>query len=129
MGKLADLFRKNLVSALGENWGAKSAFVQKAGFARPTLERWLKGERVPDLDQLEQTAQALDLSPAALIADAEDQPWMRVPRHLLLALAQVHPDHHPIILNFLESFTVEREASKISKSLEESRDGHKKRRK
>jgi transcriptional regulator with XRE-family HTH domain len=40
---------------------------QKTGFGRQTIDRWLAGERIPDLDQLEQIAGALDVSPLDLI--------------------------------------------------------------
>lgn len=118
MGKLAELFRQNLASALGGAWGSKTAFVEKARLARPTLDRWLKGERVPDLDQLELVANVLGVEPSALLLDPEDQPWAHVPKELLLALSEVHPDHYPIVVNFLRSFRPEDADSELPKGLE-----------
>lgn len=124
--KTSEAFKKRIAAEF--SGGIPSDFLSRSGLSWQTVKRWIDGERVPDLEQLEKAAHGLGLTdPLALLSTTEEEPWARVPEPILVALAQVHPDHYPIVANFLESFTVQREASKLSKSLEKPRPGHKKR--
>ena len=102
-----------------------------AGLSPSQLSGYLSGKNTPGLDVADRIGDALGVPLRKLVDSGEvpeAEPWERVPKHLLVALSQVHSDHYPIILNFLESFTIERESSKLAKSLEKPAQSHKKRR-
>lgn len=67
-----------------------SDLARKSGVSRPTLDKWLSGESTPTLDYLDKIAEALDTTPAALLA--EDQGPL--PASMLARLARC--DEHEI---------------------------------
>lgn len=91
MSKSSETFINFLKGALLGH-GAVSEFCRKSGFARPTVDRWLKGENSPTLENLERIAAILDkpvpemLSPS--YAFGKSDPILRELFSRLLAMEQ-----------------------------------------
>lgn len=67
MSKALDLFRKRVLLFTESAHGAQKELIERAGVSKPTLYRWLQGERVPDIEQIEQIAGAMGTTAWELI--------------------------------------------------------------
>jgi transcriptional regulator with XRE-family HTH domain len=104
-------------SLLEQSGHSMRSLSEEAGLSASQLHGYLSGKNTPGLDVADRIANALKVSLSDLLESGEEpelEPWAQVPRPLLVALSQVHEKHYPIIQNFLESFTLERERSKVS---------------
>lgn len=81
MSKLAEFFRVQLGRAL-EPHGAVASAATKSGLSRQTVDHWIAGRRVPDLDQVQAIADALEKPPQELLFRDISPAWREVIRRI-----------------------------------------------
>lgn len=106
MGKLLETFKNRLGSALSER-GATADLIRNAQISRQTIDRWISGERTPDLLQVEAAAKALGKSPIDLLFPGE------LPR-------APEPNHQEIVSKFIEMLAEITETVQGEKMLSEA---------
>jgi len=113
MAKLLDVFRKNLVTQIGNT--SLREFSKRTNVAHPTLGRILNGEANPNLETIETMADSLEIPAWQLLRGPGERDY-EIPQDILAMLDGQSPAVYSAIRSVLESLTAQRSKPKKKKA-------------